>query len=113
MYHQLSLNIRKQMLEVIGVCIFVFCIVKTYCQKASDPSQPLDFIWLGLGLFYIYRGLRATNTIKQIKLVDLTDYPTKVMFVVYSINIAVIIAFAYIYHNYYQESIITSPFDKP
>jgi len=112
-YPQLSLNIRKQMLETIGVCIFVFCIVKTFCKKTVDPFQPLDLVWVFMGLIYIYRGLRATNTIKQIKLIDLTDYPTRVMLVVYSINVAVLIAFAYIYHNYYQQTVITSPFDIP
>lgn len=110
---QLSLNIRKQILETIGICIFLFCIVKTFCQKTVDPFQPLDLVWVAMGLFYIYRGLRATNTINQIKLVDLTDYPTRVMLIVYSINIAVLIAFVYIYRYHYQETVITSPFDKP
>jgi|GEM_PF-1826782 len=108
---QIPLNARKQIFQTIGWGIFLICITKTFMQKHPDFLQPLDFVWIVLAVGYVVNGVKVSMKLGSLKLIDLSYYPTRVMFVVYSVLTLVILAFAFIYHNYYQDMLVTSPYD--
>ena len=110
-YSEISLNARKQILQSIGWIMFIFCIGRTFILKDTYQTKVLDFIWIVLAVYYIFRGLKLTNRVIRIKSINLNHPPTRVMFVIYSLFIAFLISFGVIYNLFHREMVITSPYD--
>jgi len=111
-YTEVSLNARKQILQSIGWVMFIFCIGKTYLNAEDNKANFYDVFWILFAVLYIFRGLKLTNDkVIKLKFVNLNHPPTRVMFVIYGLLMAVIISFGIIYNLYYNEMMITSPYD--
>ncbi len=109
---EVSLNARKQILQSIGWVMFLFCIGTAYIKTETNKTSFYDLIWVLLAVLYILRGLKLNNNnVIKLKFVNLNHPPTRVMLVIYGLLLAVVIGFGVIYNLYYEEMMITSPYD--